>query len=69
MKPDSVESRDAGACRPWKRRPAATAPYRLVLIDGNMPEMDGFQLAECIKRNPKLIGRDHPDAERRPALG
>ena len=32
------------------------SPYRLVLIDGTMPEMDGFQLAERIQRNPRLAG-------------
>ena len=55
MQPDSVES----AMRALSAMEAAagcSTPYRLVLIDGNMPGMDGFQLAECIKRNPKLAG-------------
>ncbi len=55
MKPDSVES----ALRGLSAMEAAAScnnAYRLVLIDGNMPQMDGFQLAECIKRNPKLAG-------------
>jgi signal transduction histidine kinase/DNA-binding response OmpR family regulator len=53
MKPDSVES----AMRALSAMEAAVGcntPYQLVLIDGNMPGMDGFQLAECIKRNPSL---------------
>ncbi|MFM9961566.1 MAG: response regulator [Planctomycetaceae bacterium] len=29
-------------------------PFALVLLDGNMPEMDGFVLAERIKQNPAL---------------
>jgi PAS domain S-box-containing protein len=29
-------------------------PYSLVLTDANMPEMDGFQLAEKIRQNPQL---------------
>ncbi len=29
-------------------------PYQLILIDGCMPGMDGFQLAECIRQNPKF---------------
>jgi len=31
-------------------------PFPLILLDGQMPEMDGFALAECIKKDPKLIG-------------
>ena len=30
--------------------------FRLALIDGNMPGMDGFELAERIKRDPQLSG-------------
>ena len=42
--------------------------FPLILLDAQMPEMDGFALAETIKRNPGL-GRSHgDDAElRRPA--
>lgn len=32
------------------------APYRLVLLDQRMPGMDGFQVAECIKKTPGLDG-------------
>ena len=55
MKPDAAES----AMRGLSAMEAAAScgnSYRLVLIDANMPEMDGFQLAETIKRNPKLAG-------------
>ena len=31
-------------------------PYPLVLLDANMPEMDGFTLAEQIKKHPRLAG-------------
>jgi two-component system, sensor histidine kinase and response regulator len=31
-------------------------PYPLVLLDGNMPEMDGFALAAEMKRRPRLAG-------------
>jgi signal transduction histidine kinase/DNA-binding response OmpR family regulator len=34
----------------------AHKPFPLVLTDGNMPEMDGFQLAEEIRKNPELSG-------------
>jgi signal transduction histidine kinase/DNA-binding response OmpR family regulator len=31
-------------------------PFPLVLLDGHMPEMDGFALAEEIQKNPALAG-------------
>ncbi|HEX4131960.1 MAG TPA: response regulator [Pirellulales bacterium] len=31
-------------------------PFRLVLLDNMMPEMDGFALAERIKQDPALVG-------------
>ena len=31
----------------------AAAPFALLLIDTHMPEMDGFALAECIRRDPR----------------
>ncbi len=31
-------------------------PFPLVLLDANMPEMDGFALAQEIKRHPRLAG-------------
>ena len=38
------------------RARAAGAPFPLVLIDGRMPEMDGFALAARIKEDPTLTG-------------
>ncbi len=38
------------------RAKAKGTPYALVLLDGMMPEMDGFQLAEEIKKHPDLTG-------------
>jgi two-component system, sensor histidine kinase and response regulator len=35
---------------------AAGKPYPMVLIDGQMPEMDGFTLAEQIRSDPSLAG-------------
>jgi CheY-like chemotaxis protein len=55
MKAESVETAMQGLSA-METAVSGGNPYRLVLIDGNMPEMDGFQLAECIKRNPKLAG-------------
>jgi len=34
-------------------------PFPLVLVDANMPEMDGFGLVEQMRRNPKLAGHHH----------
>jgi len=34
----------------------AGQPFPLILIDGQMPEMDGFELAKEIKRDPRLAG-------------
>jgi two-component system, sensor histidine kinase and response regulator len=31
-------------------------PFPLILVDGHMPEVDGFTLVDQIKRNPALIG-------------
>jgi len=31
-------------------------PYPLVLLDSQMPEMDGFALAQQIKKHPRLVG-------------
>jgi len=39
-----------------ERSRTAGEPYALVLIDGHMPHMDGFQLAERIQHDPKLAG-------------
>jgi signal transduction histidine kinase/CheY-like chemotaxis protein len=55
MKPDSVETAMRGLSA-MEAAASCNNSYQLVLIDGNMPEMDGFQLAECIKRNPLLAG-------------
>jgi signal transduction histidine kinase/DNA-binding response OmpR family regulator/HPt (histidine-containing phosphotransfer) domain-containing protein len=60
------------------RAAAAGQPFRLVLLDAMMPEMDGFTLAEQIGRHPELAGAvimmlsssDHPgDPERCRRLG
>ncbi|PYT05004.1 MAG: hybrid sensor histidine kinase/response regulator, partial [Acidobacteria bacterium] len=34
----------------------AGSPFRLVLLDAHMPEMDGFAVAEKIRQNPELAG-------------
>jgi signal transduction histidine kinase/DNA-binding response OmpR family regulator len=53
MKPSLVED-GASAYAEIQRASATGQPYRLVLIDGQMPGMDGFTLVELIKHTPTL---------------
>jgi PAS domain S-box-containing protein len=55
MHPTAVEG-GAEALRQLTRARAAERPFPLVLIDGRMPEMDGFALAERIQQDPTLAG-------------
>jgi two-component system, sensor histidine kinase and response regulator len=45
---DTASGREAVA--EWRRAAASSRPYELVLLDCRMPEMDGFQVAEEIRR-------------------
>lgn len=53
MQPTLAEN-GAEALRALDQALDANTPFRLVLTDAAMPEMDGFQLAEKIRRNPRL---------------
>jgi PAS domain S-box-containing protein len=55
MKP-TVTDGGSGALRALARARETNEPFTLVLTDANMPEMDGFQLAEEIRKNPQLSG-------------
>ena len=55
MRPTVVDG-GAAALAELKRATAAGEPYPLVLLDAQMPEMDGFTLAGQIKREPSLAG-------------
>jgi two-component system, sensor histidine kinase and response regulator len=46
----------AEALRTLAQASEANQPFALVLTDGCMPTMDGFQLAEEIRKNPRLSG-------------
>ncbi|HKV24338.1 MAG TPA: response regulator [Candidatus Acidoferrum sp.] len=53
MKPTSVESGTQGLAELLAAK-AAGAPYRLILLDMHMPEMDGFQFVEQLRKQPEL---------------
>ena len=52
----SVAAGGREALEAMERARSAGQPFRLVLIDGQMPEMDGFTLAERIRKNRRLSG-------------
>ncbi len=55
MRPKEANSGPA-ACDELKRAVAAGTPFPLVLLDSNMPGMDGFQVADYVKRHPEAAG-------------
>ena len=55
MKPDTVQD-GFGALRSLQTARESGKPFPLVIVDRNMPEMDGFALIERIKRDPTLAG-------------
>jgi PAS domain S-box-containing protein len=55
MRPAAVDGGRA-ALAALKRAAALGEPFALVLLDAHMPEMDGFALAEQIRRSPELAG-------------
>lgn len=54
MHPVSVDSGDA-ALAELQRAAAADAPYRLILLDAMMPEMDGWEVANRIRGTEGLV--------------
>jgi PAS domain S-box-containing protein len=55
MKPTAVEGGGA-ALQALEVAKSTGRPFPLILLDGHMPEMDGFTLAERIKKDPGLVG-------------
>jgi signal transduction histidine kinase/CheY-like chemotaxis protein len=77
MRPTAADGGQAALNAMQQARDAGN-PFQLVLLDAQMPEIDGFELAERIKQNPGLAGAvimmltsaDQPgDAARCRALG
>jgi PAS domain S-box-containing protein len=55
MKPVATKSGPA-ALQALEQAHQAGRPFQLVVADGHMPEMDGFDLAATVHRNPRLRG-------------
>ena len=55
MKPVAAQS-GAAAMEALRRAHKNGNPFRLVLLDGHMPEMDGFEVAARVKQDPQLRG-------------
>jgi len=55
MKPTAVEG-GRQALQALEIAKSTGHPFPLILLDGQMPEMDGFTLAEHIQRDPGLVG-------------
>jgi PAS domain S-box-containing protein len=55
IRPETVSSGAEGLAA-LERAASAGSPFPLVLVDAQMPEMDGFALAERVRQNPKLAG-------------
>ena len=77
MRPETVEGGRTALARLTEAADAGQ-PFPLVLLDANMPEMDGFALAASIREDPRLAGAVRHDAHLRrearrqravPALG
>jgi two-component system sensor histidine kinase/response regulator len=55
MRPTAVEGGRA-ALQALEIAKSTGRPFPLILLDGQMPEMDGFTLAEIIHKDPELVG-------------
>jgi CheY-like chemotaxis protein/HPt (histidine-containing phosphotransfer) domain-containing protein len=55
MVPEAAESGVEGLEK-LQRAHAGGEPFRVALTDANMPGMDGFQVAEHVKQDPRLAG-------------
>ena len=53
----TLEKGGEGALRALGRGLEAQEPFPLVLTDANMPGMDGFELANAIRKDPRMCRR------------
>ena len=56
MKPTAVDGGRAAIQALDEIAKSTGRPFPLILLDAQMPEMDGFTLAEQIKKDPDLVG-------------
>ena len=54
MEPFAVSS-GLDALEVLQQRAAGGNPFRMILLDSQMPDMDGFETAERIQQNPQLV--------------
>lgn len=55
MRPTAVEGGRAGL-QALHVAKSTGHPFPLILLDGQMPEMDGFEVADLIRKDPSLVG-------------
>ena len=63
MKPTAVESGEAALDRADERGARCANPYSLILLDANMPDMDGFAVAARVAERADAARHHDDDAD------